>query len=116
MQCLGTGYGNSIYSTIANIPKEKRAVLYATLNAFTIPARNAQEAHDKNLGGGRRTSLSPTHSPTVAARILRNFDKAEAMFKAGKLTVKNTMSFHINMTGEKPVITATCIAQEFAVA
>ena len=89
MQSLGTGYGNSIYSTIANIPKEKRAVLYAALNAFTIPANNAQEAHDKNLGGGKRTSLSPTHSPTVAARILRNFDKAEAMFKAGKLTAKN---------------------------
>ena len=89
MYCLGTAHGKSIYSTIANIPKEKRAVLYAALNAFTIPANNAQEAHDKNLGGGKRTSLSPTHSPTVAARILRNFDKAEAMFKAGKLTAKN---------------------------
>ena len=29
-------------------------------------------------------------------------------------TVKSTMSFQINMTGEKPVITATCIGQEFA--
>ena len=91
MCCLGTGFGSSFYSTFANVPKEKRAVIYTALNAFTVPAKNAQEAHNKNLGGGSYTRLSINHAPIVISRILKNFDKAEAMFNSGKLTAKNVI-------------------------
>ena len=101
MYCLGTAHGKSIYSTIANIPKEKRAVLYTVFNAFTIPAKNAQQAHDKNQGNKSATWLNEMYSPTVVGRILKNFDKAEAMYKAGKLTAKNIIKQFFNEIPDK---------------
>ena len=86
---FGFDFGHSFASTIANIPKEKRAVIYTALNAFTQPANNALEAREKTKGGGSQTWISNIHSPSVIARLLRNFDKAEAMFNAGKLTPTN---------------------------
>jgi hypothetical protein len=83
MYCLGTGHGGSVYSSLANVPKEKRSVVFAALNAFTVPARNAREAK------GPANSLHTGNVPIVTARILRHFDKAEALFNAGKLTAKN---------------------------
>jgi len=101
MYCLGTAHGKSIYSTIANIPKEKRAVLYAVFNAFTIPAKNAQEAHDKNQGNGSATWLKDTYAPAMAGRILKNFDKDEALYNAGKLTAKNIIKQFFNEIPDK---------------
>jgi len=89
MSFFGFGFGSSFTSTIANIPKEKRAVIYTAINSFTQPANSALEAREKNKGNGSQTWLNPINSPTVIARLLRNFDKAEAMFNAGKLTPRN---------------------------
>ena len=101
MAFIGTGYGNSFYSTIANVPKEKRAVIYTALNAFTVPAKNAQEAHNKNLGNKSYTKLNGNHAPAVIARIIKNFDKAEAMLNAGKLTAKNIIKEFFGEIPEK---------------
>ena len=101
MAFIGTGYGNSFYSTIANVPKEKRAIIYTALNAFTVPAKNAQEAHNKNMGNGSYTKLSSNHAPVVIARLVKNFDKAEAMFNAGKLTAKNIIKEFFSEIPEK---------------
>ncbi|MBQ7617296.1 MAG: hypothetical protein IJS50_00315 [Desulfovibrio sp.] len=89
MNFIGRGFGESLYSTLANIPKEKRAVIYTAINAFTVSAKNAQEAREKMIGGGSATWLMPDITPTVIARLLKNFDKAESMYNAGKLTAKN---------------------------
>ena len=89
MYCIGSGLGNSSYSTLANIPKEKRAVVYAALTAFTQPARNAREAKAKNLGNGAFTWLGKNCIVLTIARILKNFDRAEELYNAGKLTPKN---------------------------
>ncbi|MBQ7457297.1 MAG: hypothetical protein IJS54_06815 [Desulfovibrio sp.] len=89
MAFFGQGYGFSYSSTIANIPKEKRAVIYAALNAFVEPANNANQAREKNMGLGSMTKIAPNDSPIVIARLLKNFDRAEAMFKAGKMTAEN---------------------------
>ena len=101
MAFIGTGYGNSFYSTIANVPKEKRAIIYTALNAFTVPAKNAQEAHNKNMGNRSYTKLNSNHAPVVIARLVKNFDKAEAMFNAGKLTAKNIIKEFFSEIPEK---------------
>jgi hypothetical protein len=101
MFCIGTAHGKSIYSTIANIPKEKRAVLYAAINAFTIPAKNAQEAHAKNQGNRSATWLDECYIPNLASRILKNFDQAEVMYNAGKLTAKNIIKQFFNEIPDK---------------
>lgn len=89
MSFFGFELNTSMTSTIANIPKEKRAVIYTALNAFTQPAENALQAKNKQKGNGSKTWINNGHSPKVVGRMLRNFDKAEAMFKAGQLTPKN---------------------------
>ena len=89
MYCIGSGLGKSSYSTLANIPKEKRAVVYAALTAFTQPARNAREAYAKNRGNGAFTWLGQNCTVLTIARILKNFDRAEELYNAGKLTPKN---------------------------
>lgn len=92
MNFFGHEFGESSYSTMANIPPDKRSVVYAALNAFTQPAHNAQEAHDKNLGSGVYTWLSSSHAPKIIARILQNYDQAEALYRANKLTPKNIIN------------------------
>ncbi|MBQ7608919.1 MAG: hypothetical protein IJU76_13285, partial [Desulfovibrionaceae bacterium] len=101
MAFFGQGYGFSFSSTIANIPKEKRAVIYAAIDAFVVPAKNANEAREKNMGGGSMTKIVPDDSPMVIARLLKDFDKAEAMFKAGKMTAKNIIKEFFNDIPDK---------------
>ena len=92
MNFIGRNGGDSFYSTISNIPKEKRAVIYTALTVFAKPANNAQEAHDNNIGGGYKPWIDNAHSPTFIARILKNFDKAESMYKEGTLTAQNIIN------------------------
>lgn len=93
MRFLGRGYGQSVLSTIANIPPAKRAVIYAAYDLFTRNATNAQEAHDQTLGGAaHRTQLEATNSAPFLARLLRNFDQLEAMHRKGTLTARNILN------------------------
>ena len=89
MYCIGTGLAGSCCSTLANIPREKRAVMFAAFTAFTKPARNANEARAQNMGNGSRASLDNAYSLILMSRILKNFDRAEALYNDGKLTAKN---------------------------
>ena len=91
MRFIGRDYGNSVLSTIANIPPAKRAVVYAAYDLFTRNVTNAEEAHEQTLGGGRlyKRQIDPGTSATVLARLLRNFDRLEAMYNKGTLTARN---------------------------
>ncbi|MBQ7738302.1 MAG: hypothetical protein IJT59_01415, partial [Desulfovibrionaceae bacterium] len=92
MNFFGRGFGGSFYSTLSNVPKEKRAIIYTAINSFTLSAKNAQEAHDKNIGGGSLTWIRRDNIPTVIAKMLNNFDKVEGMYNKGNLTPKNLIN------------------------
>ncbi|MBQ7457113.1 MAG: hypothetical protein IJS54_05885 [Desulfovibrio sp.] len=87
---FATGFGKSCYSTMASIPKEKRAVIYTAINAFTVPANNVQESNTQH--NGKYTKINISDAPTVIARLLKNFDKAEAMYAQGTLTPRNILN------------------------
>lgn len=91
MRFIGRDYGNSVLSTIANIPPAKRAVIYAAYDLFTRNVTNAEEAHEQTLGGGTlyKRQIDPGTSATVLARLMRNFDRLEAMYNKGTLTARN---------------------------
>ncbi|MBQ7179623.1 MAG: hypothetical protein IJS08_19545 [Victivallales bacterium] len=92
MRFLGRGYGQSVLSTLANIPPAKRAVIYAAYDLFTKNATNAQEAHNQVQSGDQhRTQIEAANSATFLARLLRNFDKLEAMHRKGTLTARNIL-------------------------
>lgn len=93
MRFLGRGYGESVLSTIANIPPARRAAIYAAYDQFTRNATNAQEAREQFLGGDEhRTQLETGNSAPFLARLLRNFDQLEAMHRNGTLTARNILN------------------------
>ncbi|MBQ7609350.1 MAG: hypothetical protein IJU76_15490, partial [Desulfovibrionaceae bacterium] len=89
MNFMGRDFGKSIHSTIENIPKERRAVIYTAINAFTQSANTAEEAHNKRMHGDTFTWLKTKYTPAIVARLLNNFDKACKLYDSGKLTTKN---------------------------
>ncbi|MBQ7738398.1 MAG: hypothetical protein IJT59_01920 [Desulfovibrionaceae bacterium] len=89
---FGRAFGESVTSTLANIPKEKRSIIYTAMNAFTEPAKNAQQAHEKNKGDGSQTWLGINERGMLIGRLLKNFERAEEMFNTGKLTAKNIIN------------------------
>ncbi|MBQ7607577.1 MAG: hypothetical protein IJU76_06360 [Desulfovibrionaceae bacterium] len=92
MNFMGHGFGISTYSTIENIPKERRAVIYAALNAFTQPANSPEEAYNKKLSTETMTWLDTTFTPEIIARVVKNFDRACELYDSGKLTAKNIIN------------------------
>ena len=93
MRFIGRGYGESVLSTIANIPPAKRAAIYAAYDLFTKQAQNAQEAFDQvQSGSEHRTQLETCNSAPFLARLLRNFDQLEAMHNKGTLTARNILN------------------------
>ena len=93
MRFIGRGYGESVLSTIANIPSAKRAVIYAAYDQFTKNATNAQEARNQvQSGSEHRTQIETCNSAPFLARLLRNFDQLEAMHRKGTLTARNILN------------------------
>ena len=93
MRFVGRSYGDSVLSTIANIPPAKRAVIYAAYDLFTKQAQNAQEAFDQvQSGSEHRTQIESCNSAPFLARLLRNFDQLEAMHRKGSLTARNILN------------------------
>ncbi len=101
MNFMGQYYGNSFYSSIANVPKEKRNVIYSALTAFNQPVKNAGEAKQKHSDATLRTWISHQNAPVFIARLLKNFDKAESMYQAGTLTPKNIIKEFFNEIPDK---------------
>lgn len=87
---FATGFGKSCYSTMASIPKEKRDVIYTAINAFTVPANDVQESNAQH--NGKPPKISKNDAPMVIARLLKNFDKVEAMYAQGTLTPRNILN------------------------
>ncbi|MCR4666531.1 MAG: hypothetical protein K5657_04465 [Desulfovibrio sp.] len=84
------------YSLIANVPKEKRNVIYTALTAFNQPVKNASEARQKNSDEASRTWISCSNAPVFIARLLKNFNKAESMYQSGTLPPKNIIKEFFN--------------------
>ena len=83
---FGRNFGNSCTSTMANIPPEKRNVVYASFDLFCRLATNPEEAKNEN---SKNRQLNQGERPKFLARILKNFDKLEALQAKGQLTAKN---------------------------
>ena len=93
MRFIGRGYGSSVLSTIANIPPAKRAVVFAAYDKFTKNAVNAEEARFQVQSGMQyRTQLEAHNSAPFLARLLKNFDRLEAMHNKGTLTARNILN------------------------
>jgi len=81
---FGRGFGNSCTSTIANIPPEKRNVVYASFDLFCRLAANSEETQDRHS-----LQLTLPERPAFLARVVKNLDKLEALLAKGQLTAKN---------------------------
>lgn len=75
------GFGKSAWNTLAQVPHEKRAVLYKSFGMLCILARNPQQAR---VGQGVRhfgTSLNGI----VLARLLKHIDRLSELEAQGRL-------------------------------
>ena len=76
MRFVGRGYTMSFANSLAQIPPEKRSVLYAVFDAFDkLPANAAQ------LAGRDKIS----QNALLAARVMKHFDAVTALQAKGKL-------------------------------
>lgn len=82
---FGRNFGNSCCNTIANIPPEKRNVVYASFDLF---CRLATNVDDLQIIAKERMLTLPER-PRFLAYVMKNFAKLEAMLAKGQLTAKN---------------------------
>jgi hypothetical protein len=78
MQFVGRGYATSVATSLAQMPPEKRRLVFAVFNALDKLPKNAaevQRARGEKIDNGR----------LVAARVIKHFDAVAALQKAGKL-------------------------------
>ncbi|MBQ3808150.1 MAG: hypothetical protein II840_09380 [Kiritimatiellae bacterium] len=80
MRFVGRNYTMSFANSLAQIPPEKRSVLYAVFDAFDKIPTNAEElANRKDIAQGT----------LLAARVIKNFDAVVALKAEGKLDRAN---------------------------
>ena len=76
MRFVGRGYTMSFANSLAQIPPEKRSVLYAVFDAFDKLSANAAQ-----LAGRDKIS----QNALLAARVMKHFDAVTALQAKGKL-------------------------------
>ena len=76
MRFVGRGYTTSFTNSLAQIPPEKREVIYAVFDALDKLPANAGELAKRDKVG---------YSLLVAARVMKNFDAVAALQASGKL-------------------------------
>jgi len=76
MRFVGRNYTMSFANSLAQIPPEKRTVLYAVFDAFDKLPANAEQ---------RAKHVEITQSAILAARVMKHFDAVAALQSAGKL-------------------------------
>ena len=76
MRFVGRGYTTSFSNSLAQIPPEKRGVIYAVFDALDKLPANAGELAKRDKVG---------YSLLVAARVMKNFDAVAALQASGKL-------------------------------
>ncbi len=76
MRFIGRNYTMSFANSLAQIPPEKRTVLYAVFDAFDKLPANAEQ---------RAKHVEITQSAVLAARVMKHFDAVAALQSAGKL-------------------------------
>ena len=78
MQFIGRGYATSLSNSLAQMPPEKRELIYAVFNALdklpTNPEELARAKHDK-----------VDYGLLVAARVMKNYDAVAALQASRKL-------------------------------
>ena len=76
MRFIGRNYTISFANSLAQIPPEKRTVLYAVFDAYhKLPAGNQMPEKDSEIA----------QSAILGARVMRHFDAVVALQSAGKL-------------------------------
>ena len=78
MQFVGRGYATSLSTSLAQMPPEKRKLVYAVFNAFDKLPRTAADAER-----ARRDKID--NGLMVMARVMKRYDAVAALQKAGKL-------------------------------
>ena len=87
MSCIGRHFEESRTQTFAQIPPEKRSVLFKALTIFCPPfASNAREA---NIPADERNVISGGDRGCIVARILKNLDQVIKLDADGKLDEAN---------------------------
>jgi len=82
MQFIGRGYATSFSTSLAQIPPEKREVVYAAFNALDKLPTTEKEAAEAKRNKVEFCLL-------VASRVMKNFDAVAALQKSGKLNRAN---------------------------
>ena len=83
MRFVGRGYTTSFTNSLAQIPPEKRGVIYAVFDALDKLPANAEELAKRDKVG---------YSLLAASRVMKNFDAVAALHASGKLDRANLVS------------------------
>ena len=82
------GFGASAWNTIAQIPPEKRTVVFKAFDRLCVLARDPEAA--KTDVGVRTFTIAGAN--IVIARMIKNIDRLAALSAHGKLTAKNIVA------------------------
>ena len=82
------GYGDASWSTVMQMPPDKRSVVFKAFDKLCAIAHNADEAR---TGIGVRF-FDSANSKLIIVRMLRNIDRLAALEARGKLTAKNIVT------------------------
>ena len=86
---FGRDFQATAFGTMANIPPEKRRVVFAAFDAFALMAGDQAEA--QKMQKMQAVEFKIRNNGIHIARILKNFDAIEALFDAGRLTAKDVV-------------------------
>jgi len=82
MQFVGRGYATGLSTSLAQMPPEKRELVYAVFNALDkLPATT------EDVARARRNKVD--YCLLVVSRVMKNFDAVAALQKAGRLDRAN---------------------------
>lgn len=86
---FGRDFHKSDFGTMANIPPQKRRVVFAAFDVLALTARD--KAGAANIQRMNASQYKIRNNGIHIARVLKNFDALKALLDAGKLTAKEVV-------------------------
>lgn len=86
---FGREFHKTAFGTMANIPPQKRYVVFAAFDAFALMAGDRASARDMLHMPAEKFKIR--NNSIHIARILKNFDAIKALVDAGQLTAKDVV-------------------------
>jgi len=86
---FGRDFQATAFGTMANVPPEKRRVVFAAFDAFALMA--GDRAGARKMQNMRASEFKIRNNGIHIARVLKNFDAIKVLLDDGKLTAKDVV-------------------------